>query len=252
MRVVMSAMTLALPSVAKAQVNVEQLRGDLARVPAKAQLEGSFTARAGNVESVVAGAAAIGAARVGRHGFFGSSHIDYARFNRATTLSKSFVHLRYEHRLVDWLYPEGFVQQQQDKFQRLQLRELVGIGLRFILADSDDVRIAYGTSSMFEYERISVPERALDDPESVALRASNYLTATWLMDSRTRLLGTVYIQPRIAEPDDVRLLFESALSTRLGQRFEVTVLVTLRYDSAPPTLVKAIDAEVKNALVLRF
>lgn len=237
---------------ARAQVNVEQLRVDLTKVPAKAQIEGSFAGRAGNVESVVVGAAAVGAARSGRHGFFGSTQVDYARFDHTTRLSKSFIHLRYDYQLLDWLHPEGFIQQQQDKFQRLQLRELVGLGFRFLLADENDVRVAYGTASMFEYERISVPAGALDMPESIALRWSNYVTMTWLVGDRVRLLETLYVQPRLSAMDDVRMLFETALATKLGERLEVKVVATVRYDSAPPTLVKTTDAEVKNALVLKF
>ncbi|MBX3189141.1 MAG: DUF481 domain-containing protein [Labilithrix sp.] len=235
-----------------AQINVERLRDDLRLSPALASLEGSFTGRTGNVESLVVGAGAMGAARWRRNSFFASTQADYARFGSETRVSKSFIHLRYDYDLLPWLAAEAFVQQQQDKFQRLNLRELIGTGPRFLIADERDVRVAYGMAYMLEYERIAVPAGAPDDPVVVAHRWSNYLTATWQMDSRVRLVGTTYLQPRFDAFGDFRVLFESALTTEIAKRLAVKVLVTVRYDSRPPTDVKPTDAEIKNSIVVTF
>lgn len=243
---------LLTPSLAWAQVNVEQLRSDYREGPARAQLEASFTGRTGNVQSVEAGGGAIGAARLGMHGFFGSSRADYARFNGATTVSKSFIHLRYELHLLSWLSHEVYVQQQQDKFQRLLLRELVGTGPRFVLVDEEDLKIALGASTMFEYERIAVAAGAPDEPMTFAHRFSSYLTSTWKPDSRVAATSTVYVQPRWDAFDDTRVLFETAVSTAIAKRLALKFLATVRYDSAPPTTVRTTDAEVKNAIVLKF
>jgi putative salt-induced outer membrane protein YdiY len=237
---------------ATAQINVERLRSDLKKTPATATVQGSFTGRTGNSESVSVGAGAMGGAHAGRHGFFGSTQADYARFDKQTAVSKSFVHLRYDYALLDWLHPEAFVQQQQDKFQRLQLRELVGAGLRFIVADEEDLRLAIGTAYMLEYERISVAEGAADRPTTLAHRLSSYASTTWAPDSRVRMTGTLYAQPRLDKLEDCRVLFEAALTTDVTKRLAVTLLMTVRYDSEPPTTVKTTDAEVKNAFVLKF
>jgi putative salt-induced outer membrane protein YdiY len=249
-RMLVGVMTCA--GEASAQVNIESLRTDLRKTPATASIEGSFTGRTGNTESVVFGAGGLGAARSGRHGMFGSTQADYARFNGVTQVSKSFIHVRYHYELLDWLYPEVFAQQQQDKFQRLKLRELVGAGPRFILDDEDAFRLAIGTSYMLEYERISVSPGAPDDPTTFSHRSSTYVTTTWQADARVRFAGTVYFQPRFDQPDDFRILMEGALVTEIVKRLSVKVLVTVRYDSAPPTAVKTTDAEVKNAFVLQF
>ena len=120
---------------ARAQVNVETLRKDLREAPAVASLEGSFTGRTGNVEAVVAGAAATGAARFGLSRLYLSTSADYTRFAHVTRVSKSFLHLRYNYALRSWLFAEVFAQQQHDKFQRLLFRELAGTGPRFLIAD---------------------------------------------------------------------------------------------------------------------
>jgi putative salt-induced outer membrane protein YdiY len=249
---VMVVSTLFQSRDASAQVNVETLRADLRKKPAMASVEGSFTGRAGNIESIVVGGGAIGAARVGKNGFLGSTQGDYTRYGQEVRVSKSFIHLRYHYELLDWLYPEAFAQQQTDKFQRLQLRELAGVGPRFVLVDEEELRVATGTAYMFEYERISVPLGASDDPETTAHRWSNYVTATWVPDSRVRFMGTLYAQPRWDEFSDARFLLEGALTTQVFKRLAVKVLFTLRHDTRPPTDVKMTDAEVKNAFVLQF
>jgi hypothetical protein len=248
----MPLLVCALEGSAAGQVNVEQLRGDLRKAPAQARLEGSFTGRTGNVESLVVGGAAVGAARFGRSGFLGSTQADYGRFQGQITVSKSFIHLRYEHTVQPWLLGEAFVQQQQDKFQRLQLRELVGLGPRFVLADEDEIRVACGTSYMLEYEKITVQPGAGDRPDVVSHRWNNYVTTTWKPDSRVRFALTLYVQPRFNALDDTRVLLEGSVLSDLTKRLAMKILVTVRYDSEPPTAVKTVDTEVRNSFVVRF
>jgi hypothetical protein len=251
-RFAIASIVVLYPAIAHAQVNIERLRSDLKDAPATATLEGSFTGRTGNVESVVFGGAGTGAAKYERNRFFASTSLDYARFAHKTTVSKSFVHIRYNYELLEWLYAEAFVQQQQDKFQRLLLRELAGAGPRFVVVDEDDMTLALGTAAMLEYERIAVAAGAADEPETLVARSSSYVSATWKPDSRVRALGTIYLQPRFDDLSDVRVLFETSLVTDVTKRLGVKVIATVRYDSLPPTEVKTTDLEVKNALVLKF
>lgn len=242
--------TVSAPALA--QVNVETLRGDLREKPATAQIEGSFTGRIGNVQAVIAGGSANGAARHGNSRFYTSTSGDYTRFSGETRVSKSFVHLRYNYVLLDWLLAEVFAQQQHDKFQRLLTRQLVGVGPRFVLADEEDVRLAYGTSWMIEYERIAVALGAPDNPDIVAQRWNNYLSAMVRPDDRVRAVATIYVQPRFDAFSDIRVLFETAVSTDLTKVFGLKVLATVRHDTQPPTEVKRTDIEVKNAIVVKF
>lgn len=243
---------LLAPAPARAQVNVETLRGDLRKTPAVASIEGSFTGRTGNVQAIIAGGAAHGAARWRRHRFYASTMADYTRFGSETRVSRSFVHLRYNFEINAWLYGELFGQQQHDKFQRLLVRELAGTGPRFVLFDEEDLRVAGGTSYMFEYERIAVAPGASDRPEVVSHRWNNYASATVRPDDRVRALATVYVQPRFDDFGDVRVLFETALMTDVTKTLAVKVLATIRHDSQPPTAVKRTDVEVKNAIVVKF
>lgn len=255
--IVASSLVLATAhGMASAQVNVETLRGDLRKAPATAQVEGTFTGRLGNTQGVIAGGSANGAAKWGdrgHHRFYASSSADYTRFDTETRVSKSFIHLRYNYVLIeDWLLGEIFVQQQHDKFQRLLVRELAGVGPRFVLADEEDLRFAYGTSWMFEYERIAVATGAPDEPVVLANRWNNYLSAMVRPDDRVRAIATIYVQPRFDHFTDLRVLFEAAVTTEVTKVFGLKVIGTIRYDSQPPTEVKRTDIEVKNAFVVKF
>lgn len=237
---------------ARAQVNVEALRRDLRDRNATASIGATFTGRTGNVQSVEAGGSALGAARVDRSTFLASVQADYGRFAGATTVSKSFLHLRYNYELLQWLIAEAFVQQQQDKFQRLLLRELAGAGPRFVLTDEEDLRVALGVAGMFEYERIAVAEGASDDPIERAVRLSSYVSGVWQPDSRVRMIATAYVQPRVDAWDDYRVLFEGSLQNQITKRVSVKIIATVRHDSEPPTAVKPTDVEIKNAFALSF
>lgn len=243
---------LLLGERAHAQVNVEVLRGDLRKAPATATLESSFTGRVGNINSIVAGVNATGAARFGRHRLYASTLGDYTRFNHETRVSKSFIHLRYNYEILAWLYAEVFAQQQTDKFQRLLVRELAGTGPRFVIADEEDFRLAAGTSYMFEYEAISVAPGAPDRPESISHRWNNYVSAMLRPDDQVRALLTLYAQPRFDDFGDARILFETSVLTDVTKRLGLRVIATLRYDTQPPTAVKRTDIEVKNAIVVKF
>lgn len=242
----------AWPAGARAQVNVETLRGDLRSSPAVANVEASFAGRTGNIESVVAGGAANAAARLGLHRFYGAITGDYARFGHETRISKSFIHLRYNYVIQSWLHGEAFVQQQQDKFQRLLLRELLGIGPRFVVADEEELRVAVGTSWMLEYERIAVAPGASDAPKVIAHRWNNFVSAAARPDDRVRAQATVYVQPRFDDLADVRVLFETSVLTDVTKRLGLRVVALIRHDSMPPTEVKRTDIEVKNAIVVKF
>jgi putative salt-induced outer membrane protein YdiY len=244
--------TLLVAGTARAQVNVETLRSDLQGAPAKATLEGSFTGRTGNVESVVAGVSGTGAARFRRHRLYASTSADYTRFSHETRVSKSFIHLRYNYEITAWLYGEAFIQQQHDKFQRLLVRELAGTGPRFVLADEEDIRLAVGTSYMFEFERIAVAPGAPDRAETISHRWNNYFSATVRPDDQVRGVATVYVQPRFDDFGDVRVLFETSIITDVTKRLGLRVIATVRHDTQPPTLVKRTDIEIKNGIVVKF
>lgn len=63
---------------------------------------------------------------------------------------------------------------------------------------------------------------------------------------------TAFLQPRFDQPSDYRVLIIAALKFEIVPRLTAAIGATLRYDSAPPSDVRGLDLEVKNALGLSF
>ncbi|MEO7330381.1 MAG: DUF481 domain-containing protein [Minicystis sp.] len=250
------ALTLALalaPRAASAQVNVESLRNELKQTPRFLSLEGSVTGRLGNSRGIIAGAAVFGGVHfLERHLIFLKAQGDYAAFGDKASVAKSFAHVRYTVALLPWLSGEVFAQIQQDKFQRLRLRQVDGIGPRFGLVQRRDLEVFYGTSYMLEYEVLSDEPGGPDLAGAFAHRWNNYLSLVYRFGPTARFASVIYVQPRFDDFGDVRVLSDSSVIVELITPLKLKLGVILRHDTRPPTDVLSTDFESKNSLVVTF
>jgi len=248
------AALLLAPAAAHAQVNVEALRTDIDGRPTYLAVQASYAGHAGNTNGAVASGAAFAGLNVGRHLAFLKLQGDYAEFNGVATITKAFAHLRYDFRLLPWLYAEAFVQLEENKFQRLALRQVDGVGLRFGIVQRPEIFLFFGTAWMVDWEKLS------DDPPTtfspwvgpnwVAQRWSNYLSIGGKLGDRVRLANVTYVQPRVNAFSDLRLLNETSASVDIDKRFSAKVLNQIHYNSTPPYGVKPIDVDTLTSLVL--
>jgi hypothetical protein len=246
------AVGLLLPAPARAQTNVEPLRAKLASKPLAAIVEGNLSGQAGNVQGVVAGASAQLGAASGRHFGFVYGKTDFARFAGKTTISRSFAHGRYNYQLTPRLWWELFGQVQNDLFQRLRVRNLWGTGPRYALYEGASFHTFVGVAYMFEYEAIDPKLASFDPATTTAQRLSSYVSISYAHGTAMTAGLTTYLQPRLDEPSDARVLVEGATTFAITPRLSSKVTATLRYDSDPPTSVRTADLEVKNSLSLAF
>ncbi len=240
------------PALARAQTNVEPLRTKLATKPLAAILEGNVSGSVGNVEGVVAGAAAQVGTAAGPHFGFVYGKADFARFGGKTTLSRSFAHARYNYQLTSRLWWEAFGQVQNDLFQRLRVRNLWGSGARYALYEGEAFHTFVGLAYMLEYELIDPPNDSYDPIDSTAQRLSSYVSLSYAYKKIMNAGLTGYVQPRVDRPSDARVLVEGATSFTITPTLASKVSLTMRYDSEPPTGVRPYDLEIKNALTLTF
>ncbi len=249
---------LMLPGLASAQVNAEAIRNQLAKDSMMAALDANLVTRAGNTVGTTVGGGVSGAIVKRRHLAFGRVQADYARNFDETTVSRAFAHARYSYTLTEQLAVEGYGQIQSDKFRRLGLREVAGIGPRFEIVHTNDIEIFAASSFMIENELLL----AYDDPDTgvridkrhddVYYRSSNYAGVNYVIDEKSQISAVVYMQPRFDRPGDFRVLHEGAAILGITKMLAVKLSVTYRYDSEPPVAVKSSDLEVKNSLSLRF
>ncbi len=245
---------------ASAQVNTENLRKRIKVTGYSVIVEGSVTGDTGNTEGIAVGAGLGGGYASGRHLAFAYARADYTRYNDATSVDKTFAHVRYNYELEPWLWGEVFAQAQSDAFQRLDLRNLFGVGprLRVLHVEGEfakDFDVYAGAAYMLERDAIT-PASGSVGPTNQSIqiwhRLSTYVTVQWQFDERAVLSSTLYVQPAFDDIHDVRLLSDTLLTFKISKTFSSGIAMSVRYDSEPPTDVLTTDTEVKSTLAVSF
>ncbi len=117
---------------------------------------------------------------------------------------------------------------------------------------SDKGSLHLGLALMGERERLDVPAGGPDVADDEYLRMSAYLAGSYKASQAVTLASTTYVQPRLDDSDDIRLLEDASMGVALGGPFSLKLSLTVRYDGAPPSGVKEIDTAWMNRLVIDF
>jgi len=249
---VLAALCLAAP-VGHAQiVNVQ---GALANAPTKddvtGQLELKLNWREGNNPLFDVGGA--GNLLVRRGAVLGLllARGEYGTSRGLTLARKSFEHARARIELDDRWRWEVIAQHEYDQFRRLSLRALVGTGPAFQVIDTAPISVLAGAAYLFEYERLDARPGTLDAGERTTdHRGSVYLTGHETLASGVVVVETIYAQPRLDHPSDVRLLGELAVVSKLTPRIAIRDSLNAAYDATPPDGVKRYDTQLEIALLV--
>ena len=243
------------PATAAAQiVNVQ---GALSKPPTKdgviGQVELKVDWREGNNRLLDLGAAGSVIVRRGRLLALAIARGELATSAGTTFKQRTFEHVRARVRLDSHWKWEVFSQHELDRFRRLTVRALAGTGPAFQIVNSDAVSVLAGVSYMLEYEQLDDRDGAPDaGARYVNHRASAYLTGQQRLGETVAVIQTVYVQPRIDDPRDVRLLGELALTSKLTRHLALTDGLTVAYDHTPPAGIKRADLQLRIALLITF
>lgn len=215
-------------------------------------ISGAADYRTGNVNYLFLGATPLARYRSGDHLVIGLVRSEYKSSTGDTILSRTFEHLRYRYQLRERLLAEVFAQHEYDGIKRLQLRTLLGAGPKVDLVKDESYGLALGVAYMIEYERLQ------DDGEIDAGRSdfqhrnSSYLVGHYQLDSRVQLIETVYVQPRLTDVSDTRLLSDSQVTFQITKRLSFATSFSLAYDSRPPATIKRLDTALVSSLTLEL
>ncbi len=226
---------------------------------AKEGLSGSASAtadwRTGNTRLLLLGLSPVARFRAGDNLVIAILRGDYGKSKDTTIAKKAFAHLRYRRTLHERVLAEVFVQGMYDEVRLLKLRALVGVGPKFDLVKQKGLLISLGIAYMLEHERPN--DNALETENTTLHRASSYLTGSFELDDRVQVVETVYVQPRIDDPGDIRVLDESQLVTKLTKRIALTTSLVVGYDSSPLTKedgteLDTLDTTMKTSITVEF
>ncbi len=225
---------------------MEALRSDLDAHPIYLAVQASFAGHIGNTNGAVGGGAAFAGATLGRSTAFVKVQGDYAEFSDKVSIEKMFGHARYDVRILPFLYGEAFAQVEENRFQRLALRQVDGLGLRFGILQRREVGVFYGTAWMADYEKLSdddVPLGTIVGAHWWAQRWSNYVALSWKINDRARVADALYVQPRVNGFYDYRLFNDASFVVDIDKRFSAKVDCQVHYNSTPPSRVLPTDVD---------
>lgn len=241
----------------EARAQIVNVQGALARAPAEdgvtGQVELKLNWREGNNPLFDIGGGATLLVRRGRVLGLVLARGEYGISRGLTLIRKIFEHARVRVELDERWRWEVFAQHEYDQFRRLALRALAGTGPALQIVDTKPVAVLVGASYMLEHERLDGRAMAADAGRRTrAHRASLYVTGRESIGPGVTIIETIYAQPRLDEPDDLRVLGEFAVLAKLSERVTLKNSLTIAYDATPPDGVQGYDTALEVAVQLAF
>lgn len=155
--IIVLLLILSGTAASRAQVNTEKMRAFDVEGFATT-LSGDIAIESGNADLFEIGLGGRVDYRRGRHYTFITGNLRYGEEGDATFRDQSFAHWRYNYRIVPGLVGEAFTQVQQNGFKLLQLRFLLGSGVRLRYVGTETIKLFQGTTLMYEHENLNADE----------------------------------------------------------------------------------------------
>lgn len=230
---------LALPAQAQI-VNVSSLAGQAVEQGLSGNANLSVDFRTGNVQLMLASAAATAFYRVGDNTFMLSANGAYGlngppgEWKDEPFRERTFEHFRFRRQVNSLVSLEAFVQHEYDRWRRLKLRGLAGGGVRLDHKLSEDNAVAGGLAYMAQVEQLLKPTAADPSGRYLEHRISTYLTGSHKLAEKSAVTATVYFQPMIGAFTDIRALLDLGLIVGITDTLGVKISYALSWDSDPP------------------
>ncbi len=215
------------PLLAHAQVvNIENKRFDNDTVRWSAQVGARFNVVENTQRSTDLGAQGGVQFIHDIHRAFFVTDFSLNRVENNAFTNMGFQHLRYQRQWRGPFVWEGFTQLQYNKPLRIDIRWVTGAGIRAVVRNAQDLRLALGSSLMYEHEVDRVNDIYHND-----IRFSSYVSAAWKIEPHMQLTTIIYYQPLIGDASDHRIAVESQLRFRVTRRFAFDTRLNLQKDT---------------------
>ena len=167
--------------------------------------------------------------------------------------SSGLLHYRQTQWVSDVFGPEWYAQLNYDRPQLLDLRAVVGAGVRTEFASSSWGRLGAGTALMLQHERLDLTKAAVHDWRTSKVRNSTFLTFRIVPGDYLVISSTTYIQPSLSDfTGDVRVLENMRIAASVTENWDLTVTFDLRYDSGPPDGIEGLDTRLRTGLTYTY
>lgn len=163
-------------------------------------------------------------------------------------VNRGFQHLRYNYTFKDSgkVSLEAFQQGQFNKIQKINLRLLLGGGIRFKLIDQKNYQLSFGTGFMGEYEEL------IDFGTSEDILSTSYLSFDGQFNESIGLNTISYFQPKLIDFGNYRFSNETSLRFKINKYLTFKLIYSLTHDSRNISEVRKTNYIIKNALQISF
>ncbi|MCW9031710.1 MAG: DUF481 domain-containing protein [Gammaproteobacteria bacterium] len=176
----------------------------------------------------------------------------YGESNNVRSVNKAFVHYRYIRQInnaFDW---EVFGQLEKNEFTRLSYRGLLGTGIRYSLAKSEQHRAFFGFGGFHVKEETEVTAGLTDDGVEEYTRANFYLLSKYNVKPAISFSNAIYYQPRFNTMSDYRALLESKFDFKINEDLSFRLSLDIEHDSDPSQSIKETDISYMTGLIVNF
>ena len=160
-------------------------------------------------------------------------------------INKAVIHLRHNYKLNKQLRSELFLQAQNNSISKIELRTLIGTGLRYKISKKESKKFYLGSSIMFEHEEI----KDHLEPTSNLIRWSNYFSFSIYMDNHLSWIGTTYYQPAIKNFNDFRMATQTSLTYSFSKKLAFNTKFSLNYDAIPVNGIPQTDYNLSSGII---
>ena len=161
--------------------------------------------------------------------------------------NNGFLHLRYTSQLSKLISFEAFTQSQYNTLTKIDNRWLTGSGIRFQLTDYDNALFFWGVMLVYEREKLNSPDVIHND-----VRMSSYFSFALRPQPTISFISTTYVQPKINNWNDYRLLNENSLQLGITNKLSFSIIFNMSYDRNPPIEVPNLTYSLKNGIAYEF
>lgn len=248
-------LALAAPPARANIVNVTSVISVEAEEGFTGSLTGAVDFRRGRISRLLLSVSPVLRYRAGEHLLIAYGAGEYDEDNDA--VRKIFGHGRYRYALSPRLTAEIFTQHEANPGIGRTYRGLAGVGPLFDLVEREALRVSAGVAYMLEYERVGydcpVDAPGCDADPGLQHRLSSYVTGSYAIQDNLQLVETLYLQPSIVDPADIRLLNDTQLSVLVTDFLAFNTTLSLAYDRAPnPTVIDRRDIALISSITLQL
>lgn len=163
--------------------------------------------------------------------YLGIAQRAYGSTRGLADTDSSFAHARWTHLFTQTWASEVFSQWEEDRFDNLTSRSLIGGGARRVLLDKEaELNLALGLGAFYEREELDLSDFS---EVNYTVRINSYLTYQHQLNDNVSINSTVYYQPSLDDLDDTLGLLTFGLNVKLTDALSLDVSYQANYDSQP-------------------